>query len=123
LMPEHLGQVDAKISMQNGVLTAHVVTDNAAAREMLENQWAALRNSLQAQGLPVEKLEVTHNPNPLQSEATLAQRERGNGGQSSQQQGQQNGGSEDSMTAFESELLEQAAMDELGYGRGINITA
>ncbi len=123
LMPEHLGQVDVRISMQNGQLTAQFVTDNAAAREMLENQLAVLRNSLQSQGLQVEKLEVTHNPNPLQSEASQEQRGRGNGGHPSQNQGQQNGGSEEGIAAFESELMEQAAMDELGYGRGINITA
>jgi flagellar hook-length control protein FliK len=123
LMPEHLGQVDVRISMQNGQLTAQFVTDNAAAREMLENQLAVLRNSLQSQGLQVEKLEVTHNPNPLQSEASQEQRGRGNGGHTSHNQGQRNGGSEEGIAAFESELLEQAAMDELGYGRGINITA
>ncbi len=123
LMPEHLGQVDVRISMQNGQLTAQFVTDNAAAREMLENQLAVLRNSLQSQGLQVEKLEVTHNPNPLQTDASQEQRGRGNGGHPSQNQGQKNGGSDEGVAAFESELLEKAAMDELGYGRGINITA
>jgi len=122
LLPEHLGQVDVKISVHNGQLTAQFVTDNAAAREMLENQLAVLRNSLQSQGLQVEKLEVTHNP--FQSEAFQEQqRGRGNSGQSSQEQGRNGGGADDSAAAFESELLEKVVMDGLGYGRGINVTA
>jgi len=121
LLPEHLGQVDVKITVHNGQLTALFVTDNAAAREMLENQLAVLRNSLQSQGLQVEKLEVTHNP--FQSEAFQEQRGRGNNGQASHGQDQKGGGADGDAGGFESELLEKVAMDGLGYGRGINVTA
>lgn len=61
LYPEHLGQVDVKITMQNGQLIAQFVTEHAFARESLEGQMAQLRSALQAQGLQVSKLEVTQN--------------------------------------------------------------
>ncbi|WP_055108461.1 flagellar hook-length control protein FliK [Paenibacillus ihumii] len=61
LYPEHLGQVDVKITMQNGQLVAQFMTEHAFARESLESQMAQLRSALQAQGLQVSKLEVTQN--------------------------------------------------------------
>ncbi|NMO96160.1 flagellar hook-length control protein FliK [Paenibacillus lemnae] len=61
LYPEHLGQVDIKISMQNGQIVAQFMTHNAEARELLEQQMTQLRSALQGQGLQVEKLEVTQN--------------------------------------------------------------
>lgn len=61
LYPEHLGQVDVKITMQNGLLTAQFVTEHAFAKESLEQQMSQLRAALQSQGLQVSKLEVTQN--------------------------------------------------------------
>ncbi|MUG45560.1 flagellar hook-length control protein FliK [Paenibacillus woosongensis] len=61
LYPEHLGQVDVRITLQNGQLIAQFVTEHAFARESLEGQMAQLRSALQAQGLQVNKLEVTQN--------------------------------------------------------------
>lgn len=61
LYPEHLGQVDVRITMQNGQLTAQFMTEHAFAKESLEQQMAQLRSALQSQGLQVSKLEVTQN--------------------------------------------------------------
>jgi flagellar hook-length control protein FliK len=61
LYPEHLGQVDVRITMQNGQLTAQFMTEHAFAKESLEQQIAQLRSALQSQGLQVNKLEVTQN--------------------------------------------------------------
>lgn len=61
LYPEHLGQVDVRITMQNGQLTAQFMTEHAFAKESLEQQMAQLRSALQSQGLQVNKLEVTQN--------------------------------------------------------------
>lgn len=60
LVPEHLGQLDVKISIQNGMITAAFTAETAAAREMLENQLPQLRSALQQQGLQVDKLMVSH---------------------------------------------------------------
>lgn len=61
LYPEHLGQVDIKITMQGGQMVAQFVTEHAFAKESLEQQIAQLRASLQSQGVQVGKLEVTQN--------------------------------------------------------------
>lgn len=63
LVPEHLGQVNITISMQNGHLTAMITSDNAYAKEMLELQLPMLRQALQTQGLQVERLEVAYQSN------------------------------------------------------------
>ncbi|OMD40390.1 flagellar hook-length control protein FliK [Paenibacillus odorifer] len=67
LFPENLGQVDVKITMQNGHLVAQFMTEHSGAKDMLEQQMNQLRAALQSQGLQVEKLEVTQNNTPLNS--------------------------------------------------------
>jgi flagellar hook-length control protein FliK len=62
LIPEHLGQVDIRLTMQNGQLTAQFITDTAAGRDALEAQINQLRITLQSQGVQIEKLTVTHSP-------------------------------------------------------------
>lgn len=123
LFPEHMGQVDVKISMQNGVLTAVFQTDTAVAKDMLDNQMAQLRASLQAQGLNVEKLEVTHSPNA----SGLTHQHAGQGHQGGQSSGNRQGFRNDDKNvtdnAFETDLAEQAAIQGMGYGRAINETA
>lgn len=83
LYPEHLGQVDVKITMQNGQLIAQFVTEHAFARESLEGQMAQLRSALQAQGLQVNKLEVTQNTS-LSSHMYQDGRQPGSGTQQQQ---------------------------------------
>lgn len=118
LYPEHLGQVDVRITMQNGQLTATFHTENAMAKDMLENQMAQLRLALQGQGITVDKIEVSQN----QSAAQLFQQQHGQNGNPQQQSNRQPVKDEESIkeSAFESELVEQAAIQGLGYGRTIN---
>ncbi|MCJ8010605.1 flagellar hook-length control protein FliK [Paenibacillus sp. KQZ6P-2] len=61
LYPERLGQVDIKLTMQNGQLVAQFTAENAATKDLLEQQMSQLRSSLQTQGVQVEKLVVTQN--------------------------------------------------------------
>lgn len=86
LFPENLGQVDVKITMQNGHLVAQFLTEHAGAKDMLEQQMSQLRSALQHQGLQVEKLEVTQNNTPLQSQYNGSQQGRGTGSGSQQQE-------------------------------------
>ncbi|WP_342561506.1 flagellar hook-length control protein FliK [Paenibacillus sp. FSL R7-0345] len=88
LFPENLGQVDVKITMQNGNLIAQFATTHSGAKEMLEQQMSQLRAALQSQGIQVEKLEVTQNT-PLFSQFNGQQGRQPNSG------GQQNGHSRD----------------------------
>lgn len=82
LFPENLGQVDVKITMQNGNLVAQFMTEHSGARDMLEQQMNQLRTALQAQGLQVERLEVTQS-NPSNQSQWGGQQGQGmpNGGQ------------------------------------------
>ncbi|MCA0754038.1 flagellar hook-length control protein FliK [Paenibacillus sp. N4] len=121
LFPEHLGQVDVRITMQNGVLTAIFQTDTALAKDMLDNQMTHLRAALQAQGLHVDKLEVSQG----QSASYLFGQQSGQGSKqqhSSQRQSFQ-GESAAVDSRFEAEMIEQAAEQGLGYGRTVNIKA
>lgn len=61
LIPEQLGQVEVKLTMQNGQLVAQFMTDTLAGKEALEGQLNQLRASLQTQGVQVEKLVVSHS--------------------------------------------------------------
>lgn len=89
LFPENLGQVDVKLTMQNGILIAQFATTHSGAKEMLEQQMSQLRAALQSQGIQVEKLEVTQNNTPLFSQFNGQQGRQPNSG------GQQNGHSRD----------------------------
>ncbi|WP_336786021.1 flagellar hook-length control protein FliK [Paenibacillus sp. MMO-177] len=119
LFPKELGQVDVRITMHNGQLTALFHADNASAKDALDNQMAQLRVALQQQGLSVDKLEVTYG----QSAAHLSNGQHGQGtGQqafSNQNKSKGDGLQED----FESDVAEQQAIQDLGYGRAVNVTA
>lgn len=72
LYPENLGQVDVRLTMQNGQLVASFVTEHAMAKDLLDQQMSMLRGALQSQGIQVEKLSVTQqsmvtNPDSLNS--------------------------------------------------------
>lgn len=121
LFPEHLGQVDVRITMQNGLLTAVFQTDNAMAKDMLDNQMSQLRSALQAQGLMVDKLEVSQG----QTAAQLSHQQHGQGSNQQPFTNRQSFKGEDGSveSAFETEMVEQAAVQGLGFGRAINVKA
>ncbi|MRN54864.1 flagellar hook-length control protein FliK [Paenibacillus monticola] len=102
LFPENLGQVDVKITMQNGNLVAQFLTQNSTTKDMLDQQMTQLRTALQSQGLQVEKLEVTQNNTPLQSQFGQDGRQPGSGGQQSDSRSKKSrGDSEDAIHAAE----------------------
>ncbi|MOA39001.1 hypothetical protein D3C78_1607460 [compost metagenome] len=82
---------------------------------------AQLRAALLAQGLNVDKLEVSQS----QSAAELSYQQRGNGGSQQQEASRQSSQGEGSAAdaQLESEIVEQAAVQGLGFGRGIDVTA
>ena len=120
LFPEHLGQVDVKITIIGGQLTAMFTAENGMARELLENGMNQLRQALQQQGLQVDRLQVTHNEQAQQM--FQEQRHQGSSEQQSSQQHKspQAGATEES---FEDELIQEAVSQDLGYGNAINVTA
>ncbi|WP_139488984.1 flagellar hook-length control protein FliK [Brevibacillus dissolubilis] len=68
LHPQALGQVHVKITAENGVITAHFVADNASSKDIIDNQLSQLRTALVQQGLTVDKLEVSHQPQNQQQQ-------------------------------------------------------
>lgn len=91
LYPEHLGQVDIRLTMHNGQLTARFMTEHGLAKEMLEQQMSMLRGALQTQGIQVEKIEVAQQQaSSLTSSMFQEQREsNANRQQSSERQSKQ----------------------------------
>jgi flagellar hook-length control protein FliK len=125
LHPEHLGQVDIKIMIQNGMLTAQFVTENGAARDMLENQMSQLRTALQAQGLQVDKMEVVQQSTSTESASFFQQQhgQSGSGNQGSSSNGRSSRSIYDDSAGFEAELDRTSFMREIGYGSSLNVTA
>ncbi len=127
LVPENLGQVDVRITMHNGQLTAQFFTGTLHGREALEAQMSQLRLSLQNQGIQVQKLEVAQQNqvqhNPMQSNVFQEQRQS-----SSHQFGKQgkNSGSDryDQMIDEFSEILGgDDRLQQLAYGGSFHVMA
>jgi len=124
LHPEHLGQLDIRIVIQNGVLTAKFVAETGAAREILEAQMAQLRTALQGQGLQVERMEVVQQQ-PSLSYASQTGSHHGQHGTGHNSGGTKKGnrGGYDENAAFEAELERTAYLRDFGYGGRLNVTA
>ncbi|MFD2333194.1 flagellar hook-length control protein FliK [Cohnella sp. GCM10020058] len=122
LHPEHLGEVQIRLTMQNGILNAQFVTHNEAAKEMLENQMAQLRGSLQNQGIQIERVEVVQQQQQTADSPSFMNQE---------QRRQQTGGGEakrstdgvETLEEFEEELERSATLREAGFGGALNVTA
>ncbi|REE94419.1 flagellar hook-length control protein FliK [Paenibacillus taihuensis] len=124
LYPEHLGQVNVNISVHGGIVTAQFLADTVTAKDMLENQMAQLRSTLQSQGLQVDKLEVSQTA----AQTSLFQEHERQGHSGREQGGSGRGGSSkktdlDFNADLEEIELEQAVDRDLGLGRGIHTTA
>lgn len=122
LQPEHLGQIDIKISIQNGIVTAQFMAENPLAKDMIENQINQLRLALHAQGLQVEKIEVAQSH--VASQLFQEQRHHGSSQQQGgQQQDSQHGRERAAAGVFGDELLERAGLEILDAGQSINVVA
>ncbi|XID95125.1 flagellar hook-length control protein FliK [Paenibacillaceae bacterium WGS1546] len=124
LTPAHLGQVDIRIVLQQGQLTAQFIADNSLARDLLENQMAQLRASLSGQGLQVDRLEVVQQP-PGSSGATLQHQEHRHSNSGGQGGSGGNRGDEkmDDPADFAAELERNTTLKEFGYGSSLNVKA
>ena len=86
LKPPSLGEVNLELTVKDGVVKASVVTETAAAKQVLENGLDQLKQQLTMQGLKVESVEITVNPDAqrqqsqAQAQADFNQRRPGSGG-------------------------------------------
>lgn len=86
LFPEHLGHLEVKIVSQDGQVSVQIVTDSSIAKESLEGQLHQLRQSLQTQGLQVQKLEIVQQmPDSFDSNQAGLSFSQGNSGSSQEQ--------------------------------------
>lgn len=126
LMPEQLGQVHVKLTLQNGQLVAKFVADTIVGRDALEAQLPQLRAALQNQGIQVEKLEVSHGESFAgHAEYGPGQRHHAFFGQSSRpHKGRPAGGYEDlPLERVDDANTTTASVSALMYGSSFEVTA
>lgn len=86
LNPASLGSVNLHVSSKGGVISAQLYAQDEAVRAALESQVAALKESLEAQGMKVDAIEITEHSHQL--EQNLDQ----NGGQQESAEAQKKSG-------------------------------
>ncbi|WP_416145152.1 flagellar hook-length control protein FliK [Planococcus koreensis] len=67
IFPEHLGQLEIRLSTVDGKVAAHILASNPMAKEALELQVYQLRNSLTQQGIQVDRIEISSQQQAGQS--------------------------------------------------------
>lgn len=83
LSPEHLGNVDVKLSIIDGNVTAEFFTSTVSGRELLEFNVQALRTALETQGFQVEKINISQQ-NLSSFMGSFSQKGESNGKQAQQ---------------------------------------
>ncbi|WP_066321048.1 flagellar hook-length control protein FliK [Bacillus sp. FJAT-29814] len=86
LTPEHLGEIDVKITIQKGQVFAQITAETAHGKEMLESQVSLLRTALQQQGLQVDKIEIAQSQSSGQMLQSSFSQPEGRSGQEQHQQ-------------------------------------
>lgn len=61
IFPEHLGNLDIRITETNGKIAALILTSNLIAKEALDLQVNQMRNTLIQQGVTIDKIEIAHD--------------------------------------------------------------
>ncbi|WP_252313474.1 flagellar hook-length control protein FliK [Sinobaca sp. H24] len=68
LRPAHLGRIDMKILMKDGVMTAQLTASSKGAREIMEQNLPSLRQSFASQQLQVDRIDITEQQESLLKE-------------------------------------------------------
>ncbi len=68
LSPKELGHLSIKLVESNGVLVANIRVDNEKTKDLLLNEVAQLKQTLESQGLSVGEVKVDIRQNPHQSQ-------------------------------------------------------
>ncbi|KYG35054.1 flagellar hook-length control protein FliK [Alkalihalobacillus trypoxylicola] len=86
LHPEHLGRLDIQVMQQEGVLVAKILTTSHAAKELIESQILQLRQALQQQQLPLEKIEIMEENERLGDEQSQGSQQESQDSKEDQQE-------------------------------------
>ncbi|MGE5591738.1 MAG: flagellar hook-length control protein FliK [Bacillota bacterium] len=73
LMPEHLGPVDLKVTVDGGQLTAHFHVASGQVKEILEQHLPELKQALHDQGFKVEQFSISMGTSSAQQDLGLGQ--------------------------------------------------
>jgi flagellar hook-length control protein FliK len=65
LNPKHLGKVDVKVFIVDGYVTADFLANTSHGKELLESNVQALRIALEAQGLQIDKINISQSQSGL----------------------------------------------------------
>nr|WP_246231667.1 flagellar hook-length control protein FliK [Sporosarcina jiandibaonis] len=60
ITPDHLGHLDIRFTEINGKIAAHIFTSTLVAKEVLDLQMNQMRSLLLQQGIPIDKIDVSH---------------------------------------------------------------
>ncbi len=74
LRPEHLGQLDLRITLNRGEMQIHARVESAVAQQALENHIGLLREGLEKQGITLERLEISIEQKDRQDAWSLAEK-------------------------------------------------
>jgi len=91
LRPEHLGQVDLRITLNHGEMLIHARVESATAQKAMESHIGLLREGLEKLGISLERLEVSVDQRENRDAQALAQereRERNEGRNKKRKRGQ-----------------------------------
>jgi flagellar hook-length control protein FliK len=75
LRPEHLGQVDLRITLNHGEMQIHARVESVTAQSALETHIGLLREGLEKHGITLERLEVSIEQRDRQDAYSLAERQ------------------------------------------------
>jgi hypothetical protein len=75
LRPEHLGQMNLRIVLNNGEMQIHARVESTTAQAALESHIGLLREGLEKQGINLDRLEVSVEQKDRQDAFSLAERQ------------------------------------------------
>ena len=75
LRPDHLGQMNLRIVLNNGEMQIHARVESTTAQTALESHIGLLREGLEKQGINLERLEVSVEQRDRQDAFSLAERQ------------------------------------------------
>jgi flagellar hook-length control protein FliK len=76
LKPPTLGELNMEISVKDGAVKATMVVESVAAKQALEAGMDQLKSQMASQGLKLERVEITINPDAQRQQAQAQEQER-----------------------------------------------
>ena len=95
LRPEHLGNIEIKAENGIGGIVARIAAESANVKQFLENNLHSLQQSLQEQGLKVERIDVVVQEGLDLRQAGTHQQQSGQAGNGQQKSSSHTGGNDD----------------------------